>query len=575
MITGLSLFFLTNQQNSLSDEIPPGEIHDTVEAVPPVQLDNQAFVSLNVPLNSPQFSDTPVAIVNDDPVYLGELAEILSHQEEKQSEPGDRNKEYTDALERIIDTKLIALEANNIGLNETDSFKIQVEDFKRKTLQRELISNQLKGLEADPADVAELYEQMSREVKLFMVTFEAGFEAQKFLEDLKENDFDKLVKKFAEEGKIKEQTEGEYVKIKDLLPNVVRQVYSMKTGDVSKVFNTENGFIVFKILDSRFVEDPDVKKEATEIVLDSLRKQKAMEYGNSLSDKYVDFNEKLYKDLDFDKKIDIDKLKNDKRVIATVKGDKPVEITVADLFSKVEGQSFHGADKAQQLGVLNKKKDIAITNMLFDYTSMLEAHNQGLDQTKSFKRKVKEYENSILFSSFIQKAVLPEVKMTPEEVHSYYEKHIDEYASPTMLRMNSLVFDNREDAEGALNKLKKGADFNWVSANSSGLVAPDTGGVLKFDQNILSMTALPDDLQQVIEDAKQGDSLLYAPDNSVYYYVLFIEDMFPSEPQPYDQVSKDVAKKVYNIKIQELVDEWVSKLKEAYEVQIFLSGSDQ
>lgn len=550
------------------DELPTDAAHQGVGVAPPVES-TRDYILLKVPLSSPHFTDTPVALVNDEPIFLSELAGFLSQKDRQMNEEtGNKENENLSSLNRLINTRLIVQEAINIGLDETEAMRTQVEDFKNKALQQELMTNHLQGLEPSVEDVDEVYKKISREVKLHTLTFEQGFEAQKFLEDLKDNDFEQLVEKYVEEGKIKEQKEEDYVKIKDLLTQIGQKVYSMKEGEVSNVFRTGDGFLLFRLMDSRFVEDPGVKDEAIKIVTDSLRKQKAMEYGNMLAEKYVDFNDELYEQLDFNQ--DLEQLKGDKRVIATVNADEPIVITVADLLAQVEGASFHGADKAQNLGVLNRKKDIAITNMLFKHTSKLEAHRQGLDQTGEFKRKVEEFERSLLFNAFMNKVIVPDVQLNPEEVRSYYDEHIDEYSSPAMLRMSSLVFDNRQNAENALDKLHKGADFNWVSANATGFVSPDTKGVLDFNQNILSMTALPEDLQQNVREVHKGDSLLYKPTEGEFYYVLIIEDIFPPEPQPYEKAKKDAAKIVYNKKIEALMDEWITKLKEAYNVQIFL-----
>ncbi len=527
-------------------------------------------MSLKIPLFSPHFVDTPVALVNDEPITLGELAESLGPSSEPETKQGEEDSsDYQNVLQRIIRSRLIVQEAINIGLNETDTMRNQVENFKIKKLQQELIQNHLKGLEPDPVDVEDVYKQISREVRLYPLTFDSGAEAQRFLDELKDGDFDLLAKKYIEEGKVKGEMEEQYVKIKDLLPQVGQQVYSMEKGGVSNVFRTAEGFLLFQLVDTRFVQDPSVEKEAVRIVLDTLRRQKAMEYSNALTDKYVIFDQALYEQLDFD--ADFEELLQDKRVLATVKGEEPITITVGELAARLQTNFFHGADKAQKLKIVNERKESTISNMLFRYTSELEARHLGLDKTADFQRSVETFERSTLFAAFMDKVILPDVKLTAEEVRTYYDEHIDEYSSPAMLRMNSLVFHTREDAESALEKLRKGADFNWVSANATGFVPPDTEGLLPFDEKLLSLTSLPEDLQESASKAKKGDSLLYAAQASGYYYVLLMEQIFPPEPQPYDQAKGAVARTVFDKKAQQLLDDWIIKLKEFYPTQIFLT----
>jgi hypothetical protein len=254
-----------------------------------------------------------------------------------------------------------------------------------------------------------------------------------------------------------------------------------------------------------------------------------------------------------------------------VKGEEPITITVGELAARLQTNFFHGADKAQKLKIVNERKDSTISNMLFRYTSELEARHLGLDKTADFQRSIETFERSTLFTAFMDKVILPDVKLTAEEVRTYYDEHIDEYSSPAMLRMNSLVFHTREDAESALEKLRKGADFKWVSANAAGFVPPDTEGLLPFDEKLLSLTSLPEDLQESASGAKKGDSLLYAAPAGDYYYVLVMEQIFPPEPQAYDQARGAVSRTVFDKKAQQVLDDWITKLKEFYDTQIFLT----
>lgn len=525
-------------------------------------------IMLRVPLSSEVFADTPVAMVNEEAITVNDLLTALSQQEEELQLAGKENV-IERVLNRLVTSRLLVLEALNIGLDEVDTFRFQVDEYKAKLLQKELVEKQLQGLEPDDKDVDDVYRQLSREVLLSSLVFTSGQDAQSFYDEAQEGDYSALARKYIEEGKAVEEKNDQYVKVKDLKPQVGKQVYDMKVGDISRVYRTEEGFLVFHLLDTRFVEDPEVKKEAEKIVVKTLRKQKAMEYGNKLADKYTTFDEDLYKQLDFDK--DFDKLLKDKRVLVVIKGgDEPTIITVADLAANMQLKFFHGIDKAQQLKMIDKRKDIVITNIIFRQTSLLEARSLGLDQTDEYKKQVEDYERSKLFNAFVEKVIMPDVQLKPEEVRSYYDEHLEEYSSPTMLRLKSLVFTQRKDAESTLEKLRKGADFNWVSANVSGFVPPDTEGILSFDRNLLSLTSLPEDLQAEAGNMKQGETLLYVPPEEDYFYVLFVEDVFPPKPQPFMEVRDSVAKAVFNRRSDELIDDWAGKLKEVYDVKVFL-----
>jgi hypothetical protein len=140
-----------------------------------------------------------------------------------------------------------------------------------------------------------------------------------------------------------------------------------------------------------------------------------------------------------------------------------------------------------------------------------------------------------------------------------------------MFRFNAIAFNELPDAESALDKLSKRADFKWVSANSPGRVDEGNYEIFNFDGALLSATALPEDLHERIEYAKQGDALIYS-DEKGYHHVLVVKKVFPSKPRPYESGRSEVAGLIFNQKLALLVEDWSEKLKEAYETRIFVEG---
>jgi hypothetical protein len=122
-----------------------------------------------------------------------------------------------------------------------------------------------------------------------------------------------------------------------------------------------------------------------------------------------------------------------------------------------------------------------------------------------------------------------------------------------------------------LAKLRKRADFKWVSANSPGRVGKDNQEMFDFDGALLSVTALPEDLHERLEDARRGDTVVYS-DEKGYHHVLVIEKVFPSRPQPYESARSKIAKTIFERKLRLLIDEWSEKLSEAYDTRIFVKG---
>ena len=200
-----------------------------------------------------------------------------------------------------------------------------------------------------------------------------------------------------------------------------------------------------------------------------------------------------------------------------------------------------------------------------------EALRQGLEKTDSYRGKVKEYETGVVFGLFINKVIVPEIKMKEDEVKALYNEHLKEYAAPEMMKLRSLVFAKRGDAEIAVEKLRGGAEFQWVAAHAEGQVDPNAKGVLSFEDRLVILDELPEGVRKAIAGAKVGDVRLYASAEG-HVYVLAILEVVPSKPQPYDQVRPEIAQRLFQEKQKRAMEEYADKLRSLTEVKVYLKG---
>lgn len=542
--------------------------------------DSQAMAA-GLPLALPLPPETTLALVNGQPITMQELSEqLVALHAEQGAESGTMREHYRTLLDRLIVTRLMVAEAENIGLDKTPEIQKEMETFKATTLREELQREHLKDLLPDEEKVDSLYKQVSQEAKLTTISFKKKEDANKFLDGLKGgSSFDKLAKKFVKDGKAKIEADASYLKLKDLMPDLARAAFALEPGAVSQIFKPAGDFFLFKLEDKRFVEDPAAREEARLKVYNQQRLDKSLEYAEILKKKYVIFNEDALAALDFEKNevagsggnalAAFEKLLKDQRVLATIQTEKPITITVSEIARELKARFFHGVDKAEK-AELNEKKNIVLENALFKICARLEAEKLGMDKTPSYLNRVQNHRNSLLFGMLIKKAIVPDVKISEEDERKYYSGHTADYLSPAMFKMKSLAYKTKQEAQAALDKLRKGSDFKWVSANSAGQVDKEAEGKLIFEDHLLSITSLPPALQESVKGARQGEFILYS-DPGKFAYVLLIEEAHPATPQPFEQVKGEISKIVFNQKIKQAVDDYVRKLKEVYETKVLVT----
>jgi hypothetical protein len=512
-----------------------------------------------------------VAMVNGDPIALDEFNEELAALHRDVAKEKNVGKEDSlELLRRLVNTKLIIQEAERIGLDQLQEVKNMVDVFSRVTLRELLAERQLRDVRADPKEVEKTYKESVKEWKIKSVLFEKEDAAKKMEEEIKEGkSFDEVAQKAVSDGTAKGGAESTYMGQKELLPGVAEAVSKMDVGSVSSIIPVGSGFAILKVEDIRFAENQEARKLAEREALISKEQRVLKSYNDGLIKKYVKLNKKVLDEIDFEaKEPGFQKLLEDKRIIAEIQGEKP--ITVGDLTDGVRQQLYHGVERAIESKRLNERKMSVLDEMIYKRVFRKEALRLGIDKTKVYKNKVKAYENSVIFGAFIQKVVVPDIKLKKEELKTYYDNHIKEYTTPEMMKIDSLVFTKREFAEEALDKLRKGTDFQWLTENAEGQIdKSNSKDVLNFEGKFLTTKDLPEGVRKSVSGAKPGDFRLYESPEG-YFYALAIQDVIPAKPEPFEEAKKKIAEIVFDDKIKKAVEEWAEKLRTVSDVKIYL-----
>jgi len=507
-----------------------------------------------------------VATINDEPITLEEFnRELLP------LKATGNKKAEDELLKRLINIRLIIQEARRMGLDELKELKERVDAFSRVTLRDDLIERHVKDIKPDEKEVDKTYRESIKELKIKSILFEKEEDAKTMEDVLKGGkDFGETLKKFLADKIGKGNEEENYLKNKEVLPEIADAASKMKIGSTSPVVKIKTGFVIFKLEDIRFLDDLKIKERVRLEILQQKQKEAFVKYDKALKAKYAKVNDQILKTLDFEsKEPGFEKLLKDKRVVAEIKGEKP--ISVSEFAEYMKQQLFHGVERAVEAKRLNKKKNQILDEILQKRVLRKEALRLGIDKTEGYKNKIKEYENSLIFGAFVQKAVAPDVKLREEELKANYDEHIKEYTYPEMMKIVSLVFGKRDDSERAAVNLRKGADFQWMKENAEGQVDQNTKGILNFDGRLVTTKDLPEGVQKAVTGAQTGDFRLYESSEN-HYYVLYIQELIPSTPQPYAEVREKIAGKIYNEKLTKAVEEYAGKLRAVSDVKIYLKN---
>jgi len=571
----LLLFSIATTASAL-DVKQPGVISRGTETK---TMTGEIQFTMKVPAASPLFAHFPIATVNDDVISMDELTRALAASHESRQEAGAHagKIDYMKMVDRIINIRLITQEAVNIGLDELPDFKSGVEENARMTLTALLMNDIGKDAKADPLAVEKHFKELVVEWKIKSVLFDKEDDAKAMSDAIKTGkSFDELAKAARDDKKATGSEKGEFLKPQDLQPSVAALVSTLAVGDVSPVIKLpmgkKSGFTILQLEDKRYPENPSARQRAEQIARAEKTNEVLADYKKMLYQTQVKINEKRLNKVDYDSpKTDVKKLQSDDSVLVEFKNGKT--ITVGALTEALQAKFFHGLQQAGKDKLVNKAKQEVLDRMIEDQLIRDEGLRKGIEKSDEYQVRTREYRFTSLFGLFIERVIIPDVKVTDDEMRAYYQAHKGEYTDPEMLKMVSLDFGNKRDAGAALAKLKKGADINWVRANAEGLVAStDDEGESTPGMLILTTKDLPAEMAKAVAGAKAGEFRLSARSED-RFSVLSIQEVIPVRQKPYEEVKEQIWKTVSNDDVVKAIDDWFHKLRAAGDVKVYLSGT--
>ncbi len=517
-----------------------------------------------------------LAVVNGEPITVDAFFRDLVAIHETGQESAQRSRQKPEELlDRLVNIRLILQEAINIGLDELPQVGQAMEAYRSDAMKKLLYRRHAETVNAtDPEEIDGRYREAVKEVRMRSLMIAEAADAVELVSRLEQgDDFAALVAEWVEAGKAEAGDDVEHLPASKLLPAVREAVSGMEIGEVSSTIEIGEELAMVQLLGVRFPDDPAKRSMFEEEALRRRRTESVRTFANALIDKHAKKNQTVFDALDFEApEPGFDAMLQDERILAEVEGQGAVR--VKDLAATIKKEFFHGIDGAIAAKKINPRKVPLLDRSLRGMAALREAKLQGLGDSEDYLAMVEEYENGLLFQVFMEKVVEPGIRLNDEELNAYHKKHLEEFSSPEMMRVDELVFGVREEADRALASLLEGADFQWTKANASGQVDIESDPTrLQFPPMLVVTAAFPDDVKEVVTGARPGDYRLYAPDDGAFY-VLRIREVVPSVPEPYEKVKQTVVRRVYGEKREAAIEDWMEKLRAASEIEVFATAEE-
>ena len=523
---------------------------------------------VRVPLLSPDAQAKVVARAGSAAVTLGELNDGLSLAH-KDYQPGTtKQHDFRPVLDRIIDMRLMVLEARDMGLDDLPDVKEAIQQESESKLIGTVRAHAIEGVKADPREEQRFYQDAVREWQLRSLLFPKGEDAQAFLAEMKPKkaDFRAAARKFIDAKKASGTDEATYMPRARMLPQVLSAVTKMKKGRI-EIVRVNDGWAVVQVMGFRYPEDAEERARARGRALELAQQRAASKLYQGLEKKYARVDKKLLARLDFEApKPGFAALKKDKRVLARIVGEAP--LAVADLAHGLEMKFFHGIEAPIKEKRLNAATHDVFQTLLRRRLVLHEAARQKLASSAEYRAYMDRFTEATLFTAYVERVIMPDVKVSEDEGRKYFASHRSEFVVPTMYRLDSIVFEKAKDAQSALQKLHAGTDFKWLRTNATGQVAEDKRAA-ELDGTTVSANALPEGLRTQLAGARVGDYRMQEIEGQ--FFVVRVASRTDGQEPSYEQVRSEIGKKLIGPDFTRVLKDAAAKLRRNHEVAVYLT----
>jgi EpsD family peptidyl-prolyl cis-trans isomerase len=237
-----------------------------------------------------------------------------------------------------------------------------------------------------------------------------------------------------------------------------------------------------------------------------------------------------------------------------------VTITQADIEREIKNLP----DFAQKLFEGSGGKERFLNELVKKELLYQEALKKGLDKNTEYLKKVEDFKKITLIGQLLEKEIESKAKVTDQDVKDYYEKHKEDFAPVSQIRMSLILLKTEEEAKKILERLNKGEDFAKVAKKSSvDLNSAKNGGDLGY----LSRGQMTSELEAVAVRLKTGEVSEPIKTQSGYQ-IIKVTDKKLGKVVEFERVRNFISQQLSAEKQKEVFDSYIESLKKSYKVDI-------
>lgn len=204
-----------------------------------------------------------------------------------------------------------------------------------------------------------------------------------------------------------------------------------------------------------------------------------------------------------------------------------------------------------------------------DLRQALQMQGMSMEEYRS------EIKQQMLRSRLVNQKVRSNIVVTDEDVRRYYEENPGEFGGEIKYKLRNILMQPSQAGNSAaadktlarmnliLGQLEQGASFERLAGYFSEATNASDGGRL----GQFALEDLAGDLRSVIGDLDKGE-FSGVVDTAHGFQIFYVEDIITTPPEPIENVSDEIRKKLYDKRVNEKYNEWIKSLRQQAHIRI-------
>ncbi len=529
-------------------------------------------------------SDDVVAVVDDDEISIALLDNYFQKIGYQFESPEEEFKLKREALDSLIDYKLLVKGGYAAGLAADQQLERLMIAERPKFLFNALYAQEVGNkIEVTDKDVEEFYNKLGTEREVSHILVPTKEKADSVYSALLGGaSFDEMARRVSVDYTT--SVNGGYVGFitwaTNVLPEFRDAAFSLPVGELSKPFESDNGWHLLKVTNER-KRDLQSKKDMFPFIRQTLRTRRATmaerQFIAKLKEKAdVQINpeatamllEKLdvfYPDSlsgvprpdNYFPQLELLEPYEQQMVFASYAGG---ELSVEEYISKIEEvpdayrPHFNNTEGLKELIF-----QIELNNIV-----EFEADNQKLESSDDYQQSLENFRDGLVAEKFRRDILGSNVDVTEDEIIEYYNSNLEEFTVPAQYHLLEIEQTSMADAQKVIDELNQGADFSKLASSKSTRTGMQSA---KGDLGFVSESRFPE-LCKAAAKLEVNQWSEPVVNSGGHYSVIKLLEVKPKSVLSLEQVQNRVRQEIIDLRRASAALDWLRQAREDAKIVI-------